>query len=303
MHESKPRVGFVGPLLLLGLGILFLLNNLGLTEIDIWRMIFQLWPLILIALGIDILLGRRSTWASLLSVLLIAGVFLGGFLLYQSSSTQQPLDALELEVPLTKAASAEFRLNPPIGVVRVSDTIESELLLNGFVNGWPEDHIRETVQTQGNKVLYTLGSREFSGVFFPMIFPGTSPRWEIQATRDLPMILDLEFGVGDAQLDLEQLQLTDLNLEMGVGRMEVTLPAFGDYRASIEGGVGLLIIEIPTDANVQIEVDRGLVAIQAPPEFRIREGAYGYSTRDATATIELFVSLGVGNILFREMSP
>jgi len=61
MEQRRWRGSLVGPIILIGLGIVFLLNNLGLLSWSVWEVILRLWPILLIAIGLDILLGRR--WA------------------------------------------------------------------------------------------------------------------------------------------------------------------------------------------------------------------------------------------------
>ena len=68
--EQSRRGSLVGPVILLGLGIVFLLNNLGVLEWSVWEVIFRLWPVLLIAAGLDFLIGRRSVWGSLLALVL-----------------------------------------------------------------------------------------------------------------------------------------------------------------------------------------------------------------------------------------
>lgn len=53
------------PLLLIGVGIVFLLSNLGYIAPVSARAVLQLWPLLLILIGVDILLARRSPVAAL----------------------------------------------------------------------------------------------------------------------------------------------------------------------------------------------------------------------------------------------
>ncbi|KPK89854.1 MAG: hypothetical protein AMJ88_17020, partial [Anaerolineae bacterium SM23_ 63] len=48
------------PIVLIGLGLFWLLGNLGvLPEHSLWTL-FRLWPLALIVIGLDIMVGRRS---------------------------------------------------------------------------------------------------------------------------------------------------------------------------------------------------------------------------------------------------
>jgi hypothetical protein len=46
--------------ILIGLGVVFLLNNPGILNWSVWDVIFRLWPVLLIAAGLDILIGRRA---------------------------------------------------------------------------------------------------------------------------------------------------------------------------------------------------------------------------------------------------
>ena len=54
------RGGLIGPVILIGLGSVFLLINLGVLSWSVWTVIFRLWPVLLVAAGLDLLLGRRS---------------------------------------------------------------------------------------------------------------------------------------------------------------------------------------------------------------------------------------------------
>jgi len=81
--EDRPlpqrRGGLLFPLLLIAMGTLFLLNNLGIVSWTVWRVIGQMWPVLLIAIGLDILLrgylgtGARATMVSLLIMVVVLG--------------------------------------------------------------------------------------------------------------------------------------------------------------------------------------------------------------------------------------
>jgi hypothetical protein len=56
--------GLVGAAFMIGVGTVFLLANLGYLALDVWSLILRLWPLLLVAIGFDIIIGRRSWIAS-----------------------------------------------------------------------------------------------------------------------------------------------------------------------------------------------------------------------------------------------
>ncbi|MFN2224851.1 MAG: LiaI-LiaF-like domain-containing protein, partial [Anaerolineae bacterium] len=63
MNERRPkRIDILGPVLLIAIGIILLLNTMGILEWSVWWRLIRLWPVLLIAAGLELLLGRRSVW-------------------------------------------------------------------------------------------------------------------------------------------------------------------------------------------------------------------------------------------------
>ena len=82
MNEGDHHRGLVWPILVITAGVLLLLSNLGMLSLDLWELMLRGWPLILIAIGIDLLIGRRSVWGSIVAAVLIIAVLLLGLGLY-----------------------------------------------------------------------------------------------------------------------------------------------------------------------------------------------------------------------------
>jgi hypothetical protein len=70
-HKHGVVRGLVGPAVLIALGILLLLTNLGVIPVDIWRLAWRLWPLLLIALGLELLVTGRASWGMFVLALLV----------------------------------------------------------------------------------------------------------------------------------------------------------------------------------------------------------------------------------------
>jgi hypothetical protein len=69
------RLGLATPIFWIGLGIVFLLSELGLANWDALQIIIKFWPLLLIAIGLDVLIPRRSLWASVLGLIVLLAIF------------------------------------------------------------------------------------------------------------------------------------------------------------------------------------------------------------------------------------
>ena len=72
---------FFWPLILVGSGVLLLLSNLGYVPWGSWNVLWRLWPLLLIALGIDVLIGRRTIAGAIVSGILLAMLIAGAILI------------------------------------------------------------------------------------------------------------------------------------------------------------------------------------------------------------------------------
>jgi cell wall-active antibiotic response 4TMS protein YvqF len=76
----KPRSRFFWPLVIIVVGVLLLLQNLGLLPPGLWPLLLQLWPVGLILVGLDLLIGWRSPaaarWAVILTALVMAAALL-----------------------------------------------------------------------------------------------------------------------------------------------------------------------------------------------------------------------------------
>jgi len=63
--------------LFIGAGVLLLLSNLGYLPSQSWDALWRLWPLLLVALGVDQLIGRHSMIGAIFSALFVL-MLIGG---------------------------------------------------------------------------------------------------------------------------------------------------------------------------------------------------------------------------------
>jgi hypothetical protein len=66
---------------LIGVGVALLLSNLGYLDWSAWTVLWRLWPLLLVALGIELLIGRRSVVGTIISGVLILALVAGAIAL------------------------------------------------------------------------------------------------------------------------------------------------------------------------------------------------------------------------------
>lgn len=79
--------------------------------------------------------------------------------------------------------------------------------------------------------------------------------WQIRLNEQLPTDLRLQFGAGEAHLNLSALNLTGLHIESGLGELSVDLS--GDRRQNLQAhiklGIGDTRLRVPQHIGVRVQ--------------------------------------------------
>jgi hypothetical protein len=287
---------------LIGLGLVFLLNNLEVVSWDVWTVIMRMWPLLLVAIGIDLLFGRRSGVGAAISAVLILVMFAGAFWVFQATGDFWGGDQISQSIvqELGDASQAEVELSMSVGALSLSAMPESSgLLIEGQIQVSEFEDVRENYRITGDTADFSLSTH--GQYYHPgWLFSSQADEnkgWELYLNPDVPTDLKVDTGVGKTVIDLTGMTLTSLEVDSGVGEVVVTLPEGGDFDVRVSGGVGRLEVRIPAGAAVRVNVDTGLGSFSVVGDFTHRNDAYYTDSYDnADDQIDIFLDGGVGNI-------
>ncbi|MBB5234707.1 hypothetical protein HNQ09_002150 [Deinococcus budaensis] len=290
----------VGPLVLIALGLLFLLTNLGVLSPGVWDTLWRLWPFALIAVGVEVLVGRRTRWGGLA----VLGVFAVAAVVGVWWSVRTPAGAALTDQPV--------RVAVPAGVHRAELTLRSGVSQLALRAGNRGDLVSGQVQIARNERLTNESSQRGGTAVVQVAVSGSSsgsftgqntPRWTLALAPTLPWTLNVSTGVGRADLDLRNLRVTDLTLAGGVGETTVTLPARGETRADIRSGVGALTVRLPAGLAARVVANAGLGAVQVTlPVTRDGDTSVIGDPGTNPNRAEVRVNGGVGRVLI-ERAP
>ena len=299
-RTRRQRANILGPVLLIAIGAVLLLNTLGILEWSVWLTIVRLWPVLLIAAGLDLLLGRVSAWGSLLAALLVLGVLAGA--LWLSTTDDAPggagLVAENLQQPLEGATSAEVEISPAVGRLHVEALPEAASLVQGTIYRGRNEEVEQTFEG-GTRATYRLRAGQVSWAPFGT-WAFDRRVWDVGLSPGAVLDLRAEMGAGEAILDLTGLQLERLQVDIGLGRAEVRLPAEGRFEASVEGAIGEIVILIPDGMEVRIQASTAMAVRNMPEGYRRNGDVYtspGYE--DAENRVDLTVSQAMGSLSVR----
>jgi hypothetical protein len=298
MEEKRRHVSLVGPAILIVFGILLLLNNLGYTSIRIWDLV-RLWPVLLIAGGLDLLIGRRSRWGSVVVlVVLLVAVGAGLWFLPSLPTTAGGVDPVN--EPLAGAETARVQLDVGAGVLRIGALPSADDVVRGRVELHPGERLVRNAQTVDGVREVTLRSE--GNWATPIVGWQGEKVWDLALIESIPVDLRIDVGVAEVSADLRRLMVTDLYLEAGVGRATVTMPERGQVSATVDGGIGDLVIVVPHGVAVRVTASTGLGNVSVPEGY-VRQGDHyvspGYDT-GAENRIDLRAEAGIGRIAVQE---
>jgi hypothetical protein len=281
---------------LVGLGLLLLLQNLGYLPNGAWSTIWRLWPALLIVLGLDLWLGRRSALGALLG-LGLAVAFVGGALLwaFRAPPFAPAPEPVSLRQPLDDAERAEVRLDFGSGRLQVEASDDDGALVAGTAAG-----ARETYTLTPGVAHWELTQRTAPPFYVPFAIDFSSVDWDIGLAPGVPLDLSITSRTGEAHVDLAGLDVSRLNLETGLSTVSVAFPDSGRIEADITGGAGEVVISIPPDLPARITVSNGITDVSVPARFVRRDSVYetpGFSTDGDYLDLDL--SLGIGSVVVK----
>lgn len=301
---ERRRAGLIGPIILIAVGVLLLLNTLNLLPWSIWETLWRFWPVLLILLGLEILIGRRSWIGSLiiLAVAVVAVIAVVAIGLSAGTLTGPVGERQTLSQPLADASRADVTINFGVGTATLHGLpSDSRNLMEGTVDNAPGRRVETDFHVTGDTAVLNINERAQTGFFFPFFGPQVESRWDIGLSSQVPLSLRLSTGVGQATLDLQGLKLTDLQLNTGVGQTLVTLPERGRFNVDLRGGVGNTVVTVPPGLAVRIRASQGLgnVSVNLPDVSRQGEEWVSRAFDTAEDRADIRLSGGVGNIAVR----
>ncbi len=296
-------------LTIVGIGLILLANTLGYLPWSVWWNVLSLWPLLIVAAGLDIIgRGTDNTWLRVLSSLLVVGGLLYGAFVMTSAGRWFPVVSFEA------SQSTAFDKSEPHNARVKSGTAEISGGFGEFTLGAGRDLVSASGETpfdapvfdvavSGNEATVDVGVGES-----PQAWQG-STRSSIDVLLDRSVVWDLTIkaGVATTKADLGDLMLSALDVEAGVSDSMIEL---GRIRAAsgvtalpvrIEAGVSTLELRIPRGAQARISVQGGISSINVGDGIkRVSDGDdKRYETAgfdDGDAFYDVVIEGGVGAI-------
>lgn len=301
----RPRRPIAWPVILITLGVLFLLSNLGYLTLSVWSTLWRFWPMILILVGIDLLFSRRHPWIGATIALAVVAAAIALVLVLSGPSAQPlfsggPVAPRYVSEELGDLRSATVDIDFGAGELSIGSLPQDS---NRFVEveAAPRNsgsRLRKSFSDSNGTGYLTLRS---DGRPWTPFEGDVVENWKINLAQGLPLDLRLKTGASKSTVDLSDLTIRDLRVEVGAAAAEIILPKEGATRAFVKAGVADVQIEVPEGMAARIHPKVGLGSINVDQQRFPNRGSY-YTSNDYDSSdnrVELEIDSGVASVTVR----
>ena len=267
-------------LLLIGVGIVLFLQNAGLIQASIWSVLWRLWPLIPVLVGIELLVGQRSRRLAILVMVLVSSGVIAAIALFADVGDRFPTGLTvsitgdhsrnefassfpRIEERLADVRRAEARLRFGLGELHLASLpADSPLLVAGDLTPgsgreaptWEVGRIQNGEHAE-IEIVSGSGTYDFNS-------ENGGEHWDLQFSPEIPLEVEVQAGASQIELDLTRLRVPELHVELGAAQAHLRLPAHGHTAATVQAGAANITIDIPANTPARIRTRSGLAQIE-----------------------------------------
>jgi hypothetical protein len=251
--------GLLFPLILIAVGVIVLLANTGVLSSEALLRLGDLWPLLLVILGLQLILNHTLPRQQATLIGLAATVIIViGAVAYAALAPAAPFGTRQATSSerLGGLTAATLDLGYSGATVDLQAGSLGDSLYQARVDYPGSDNPPSISLDHENG---TVEISESSG-FEPLHLFGAARRHVAVTLSDrIPWTIKISGGTTNAHLDLRRLQLSKLEVSGGISRMDAQLPSpKGTVAIEISGGVSNLKVRAPSGSQWHVAVSGGV---------------------------------------------
>ena len=248
--------GLIWPAALILLGGVALLVNTNLISADRLYRLGDLWPLLLIVIGLELLVARMpiSPNASAVAAILIVLVALGGSIAYVAAGPSVPVGTQTIDRSASTGNLTQASLEVDVGAATINvrgaelggDLFRAHIEYSGPAPDVSVDRSSGTVDISQNNGFHFFGSQRFV--------------LNLQVSSSVQWAMTVHSGAAADSYLLTTVKLTSLEVDTGASREEIALGTpSGSVPVTINGGALTVHLHRPSGVAAQVSVSGGAV--------------------------------------------
>lgn len=303
MAVGRIRTGVI----LILIGVLLLLNTTGVLDIGVWESIAVLWPLLLIAIGIEkIFMATENLkpMAYLSPLIIVATVAYAVFVSPSGSiafnedddfSRQSSDWSVSADSGLT---AMDVYMDFGGGRLKVRGGADTDKLLEGqFYHRGRRPEV--SAEESGERMKVELKRRSKTVSFGER----DRERWIVKLSETMPVDMRLDAGGAQVRLDLADIVLRKLDLETGAADVDLILGTkSSEVKCDVSCGAASIDMVIPAGAGLRVVKESALSAFSTGDINLVESGKFLESPDFDTRSVRIFLTIesGVSSLRIRQ---
>lgn len=299
-NQNNKKAGFdFGRLffgfIIVSLGLFYLAENTGHLPSNLDINIFQLWPLLIITLGLSLLSGRGLA-SNLIGILtfFIASIMVAILLFSGGSSNIAEWKNIPIEIEREEGiSSATIHITAGVGDINIKGGAE-KLVEGNFQIDFMKLQKSSKVENEIQKVKIEIQKDDDWYKFLN----NRRNKMDIDLNSQVPMDLYFETGAAKAEIDLSDVMVRSVDIKTGVSSLDLIL---GDNMektdVKLEAGVSEIKISLPKTVGARIKIDSEIASRESNGFEKTGEKEYQTSNYDlADKKIEMDLNIGITDL-------
>lgn len=316
------------------IGTILLANTLEILDWSVWSNLFNLWPLLVISLGLS-LIFRGKSLSFMGPLIIFLGIIAGVGASYVGISFEGEMVrevktlSREIVIEVEKVPETEIALETE-AIPEIETTLETEEILVTKVLETKEylEIERASIELNLDVGKLTLGEstpllyecvsqyryKEFepfekfshaekeadiliyhSPITKKVISSNIKNDWQLKLNNKIVYDLSIKTGAIDIDCNLSDFKVEKLYIESGASNINLVLPQYNS-KIIIDTGVSNINIDIPKNVGAIVNIDSG-IAVKDLDDFIKRNGTYiSQNYNESEFKTEIEINCGISNI-------
>jgi hypothetical protein len=279
-------------LFLITIGGLILAQNFGLINLS-WGNVWQLWPLIIIAIGLSVLAVQHVVWRIVSVIFTVAALALVVWLAVGGEPLSNPgsVDNVSINKLSNEISSAKISINTGASTLSVNSSDQSEI-----AKAMLESDIADL--KSNSRAVGSVQDIELSMDSRPRFWTGSAKsNFDVSLSQSLPIKLAVSMGASNANLDLSRVRLEVIDIDAGASSIVVKLGDLIDNtKLTIDSGVSSIVVKIPNNSGISLQIDSGLTSRSLADLTKISDGNYESLDYDiAQKVVDIDANIGLSS--------
>lgn len=297
MNIARIRTGVI----FICCGIVFLLNTLDYVSWSVWFKILSLWPVLLIAIGVELIFKKTFlSFLAILSPILMILAILGPVYFSYGEWTRGVSWAknYEWKIPFKEEIKkAKVTVEFKAGELQIkSDTLN---LINANLDYWNKEPACDYTFSDLDstvRIRIKAGKKEWSD----WVWKGwREHEWDISLHPNIPLDLELECKASDADLNLSDLKIDALSLILKASDLRVKFGKRESIKCRLDSDASHIRILIPEESGIKIESEANLTSTEFSGDLSIYHEDDRYESANFESSpykIDLFLEGSVSTL-------